>query len=436
MLRTLKKHLERRRALQLLKVGQPHRALSVAPQDPLILAKLGLFHSALSSPRATDAAGAFAQARSALEQGDLITALRIVPTRFSRNHVAERHHFAFTLARQDPNLAMAWLMPEETLQAAALLLHAGMLNSVPTMLDAGSMPESPDLTAMRSSLAAGQGNFVESRRQASKLFARNSHKLAPLDTPIQLSDLLPSENAAKTVNAGPLVSVIMPAFNAAGTIATAISSVLKQTYRHLELILIDDGSTDRSCEIASHQAAGDTRLRIVRQPQQGTYAARNRGIAVMRGEFATFLDADDVMLCDKIEQQLAALQGSSAVATVSRLIRLDEYGRFMSPRIFPLIRHNMCSLFIRATALKELSDFHEVKTGADAEFENRIQLRYGSGAILRQKQLQVVASWREGSLTRASNTGILELQSRRDRISYRESWARLHAIGDFPRNIK
>jgi glycosyltransferase involved in cell wall biosynthesis len=96
------------------------------------------------------------------------------------------------------------------------------------------------------------------------------------------------------------VTAVMPAHNAESTIGAAVSSVLLQTYRDLELVVVDDGSTDRTAEIAS---AHDGRVRVVRQENQGVAAARNRGITEAGGELIAFCDSDDIWF----EQHLEAL---------------------------------------------------------------------------------------------------------------------------------
>jgi GT2 family glycosyltransferase len=106
----------------------------------------------------------------------------------------------------------------------------------------------------------------------------------------------------------PLVSVIIPAYNAAATIAATLNSVQRQTHEHLEIIVVDDGSTDRTAAIVTAHAAGDPRVRLIRQANSGVISARNRGIAAARGAFIAPVDADDLWHPEKIEAQLVALR--------------------------------------------------------------------------------------------------------------------------------
>jgi glycosyltransferase involved in cell wall biosynthesis len=104
-----------------------------------------------------------------------------------------------------------------------------------------------------------------------------------------------------------LVSVVIPVYNGEAHIAAALDSALLQTHPHLEVIVVDDGSTDGTCDIVESRRAGDGRVRLVRQENAGVAAARNRGIAEARGEFVAPLDADDLWEPTKIERQVARM---------------------------------------------------------------------------------------------------------------------------------
>jgi glycosyltransferase involved in cell wall biosynthesis len=102
-----------------------------------------------------------------------------------------------------------------------------------------------------------------------------------------------------------LASVVIAAYNEERYLGEAITSVLAQTYRPLELIVVDDGSTDRTAEIA----AAHPDVRLLRQPNRGLGAARNAGAAIAAGEYLSFHDADDLMTPDKLSTQIGFLEG-------------------------------------------------------------------------------------------------------------------------------
>ena len=112
----------------------------------------------------------------------------------------------------------------------------------------------------------------------------------------------------------PLISVVMPAYQAERSIGAAVSSVLQQTYRDLELIVVDDGSTDATGAIA---AAHPAPVKVVRQENRGVAAARNRGIAEAGGELVAFCDADDVLFERHIDALVAIWDESGGIATAN-----------------------------------------------------------------------------------------------------------------------
>ena len=105
------------------------------------------------------------------------------------------------------------------------------------------------------------------------------------------------------MQSSPLVSAVIPVYNGERYLAEAIESVLAQDYRPVELVVVDDGSTDGSGDIARSYPL----VRYIRQSHQGVSAARNAGIAAARGEFIAFLDADDVWTPDKLTVQMGYL---------------------------------------------------------------------------------------------------------------------------------
>lgn len=109
-----------------------------------------------------------------------------------------------------------------------------------------------------------------------------------------------------TTTAGCTVSVIVPVHNAEPYLAETLRSTLSQTWRDLEIIVVDDGSTDDSLGIARKFAGQGVRVLV--QPNRGASAARNRGLCEATGRFIQFLDADDLLAPDKVEQQMLELQ--------------------------------------------------------------------------------------------------------------------------------
>lgn len=166
-----------------------------------------------------------------------------------------------------------------------------------------------------------------------------------------------------------LVSVIIPAYNAERFLGEAIVSVLAQTYRPIELIVVDDGSTDRTGEIARSY----DRVIYIHQPNAGTASARNHGIRDSRGEYLAFLDADDLWLPAKLTLQMKSFADDEQLEIVSGYVE-----QFVSPAdtsrdsgryIFssdPLPGYSSNAILIKRSAIERLGMFHEDYQSAES----------------------------------------------------------------------
>jgi len=123
-----------------------------------------------------------------------------------------------------------------------------------------------------------------------------------------------------------LVSVIIPVYNGERYLAEAIESVSAQTYRPIEIIVVDDGSTDNSADVA--KSFTNFQVRYCYQTNSGQGAARNRGVDLARGSFLAFLDADDVWLADKLTSQMMAFENNPDLDMV-----FGHVSQFHSPEI-------------------------------------------------------------------------------------------------------
>ena len=151
-----------------------------------------------------------------------------------------------------------------------------------------------------------------------------------------------------------LISVIVPVYNVMPYLREAIDSVRNQSYRNLEIIIVDDGSTDGSEEICSHYAKIDKRIRLIKQPNKGLSAARNVGLDLATGEYVTFLDPDDAYLKTFIEKMLAALITTKADVAVCRYkVIKTERNLKDKGKAYPSINPGTCN---RTEALRFLVD--------------------------------------------------------------------------------
>lgn len=133
-----------------------------------------------------------------------------------------------------------------------------------------------------------------------------------------------------------LISVIIPVYNVQAYLDAAIQSVLRQTYEELEIILIDDGSTDASGTLCNAYAALDRRIRVIHTPNEGLSKARNRGLDTATGSYVFFLDSDDYLEPDAIEQLYCNLTAHNADISVGSLRDVDENGTVIFDDALPL----------------------------------------------------------------------------------------------------
>jgi glycosyltransferase involved in cell wall biosynthesis len=121
----------------------------------------------------------------------------------------------------------------------------------------------------------------------------------------------------------PLISIIIPIYNGEKYLRECIDSIVSQTWENWELLLIDDGSTDSSAAICDEYAKNDKRIIAVHKQNGGQASARNNGIAMAKGDYVTFVDADDWLEADTYEKMMAVIQSNSAEVVICGYI--EEY---------------------------------------------------------------------------------------------------------------
>lgn len=135
-------------------------------------------------------------------------------------------------------------------------------------------------------------------------------------------------NASSAQPGAPLVSVVIPAYNCAHFIGDALDSVVNQDYPALEVFVVDDGSTDETCDVVARYGSAVT---LIRQPNAGAAVARNEGMRRARGEYVALLDADDLWLPGKLRLQVDHLESHADVAmccTRWHMLHPDTAGRY------------------------------------------------------------------------------------------------------------
>ncbi|MEM8805098.1 MAG: glycosyltransferase [Cyanobacteria bacterium P01_G01_bin.38] len=187
----------------------------------------------------------------------------------------------------------------------------------------------------------------------------------------------------------PSISVVIPAYNSERTIGDTVQSVLAQTFTDFEIIVINDGSQDRTLERLS--AITDSRLHVFSYENSGVAISRNRGIEKAKGEYVAFLDADDLWVSEKLKDQYQALQDShTAAVAYSWTDYIDDSGAFFRPGMRPsfqgdVYRRLLVSNFlecgsnplVRRSALQKVGGFDpDLPPSEDWEMWLRLAKRY------------------------------------------------------------
>ena len=231
------------------------------------------------------------------------------------------------------------------------------------------------------------------------------------------------------------VSIIMPAFNCQSTVGHAAGSILSQTWRNLELIIVDDASTDGTWSILQELAARDERVHILRNSVNvGPYVSKNRALSIASGTYITIHDADDWALPERIERQVQDILENGAKATIGHLLRVNEDLQCHHLGQTSIKSHDGISRLAYMSCLFEAKSFREVlgswdsvRFGADSELLARARLAYGQ-AFHTTPRITMFALDIGTNLTRDPVHGLyVNGRTSTTREEYKTSWQEWHA---------
>ncbi|MEO8926230.1 MAG: glycosyltransferase family A protein [Caulobacteraceae bacterium] len=402
-------------------LGAP--ALRAAPDDPQVLTRLGLHTQA----RATVGGGrrsALARAAAAAALGDL-RQTRAVQATDGGLSARVRRLLASSAAPHDARLALALLPRTDFADRAACALAAGDLPLAQSLLARADGTQQSRYLA--GALAAWRGDWRVARVLLDRAFAADGLSPPLAQDSDEATTLAAFADVRPPVGVeGPLVSVVMAAKDTVATLDVAVDSLLAQTWLNLEVIVIDDRSSDATLKVAHGLAARDGRVRVLSNNHAaGAYGARNCGIDAARGAFIAFHDADDWAHPQRLERQMKVL-GQDKGLTLCRHFRLDLAGRPLCPRVFPFVRLSPITALARAEAFATLGGFDEAPVGADSEWLARFDTRFGRRAAPRTREVALVAQWAPQSLSASATTGLIG-EGLEARVAYVETWRRRQA---------
>jgi len=147
----------------------------------------------------------------------------------------------------------------------------------------------------------------------------------------------------------PKVSVIMSVYNGEKYLKEAIESILNQTFRDFEFIIVDDGSTDKTPEILNEYAKKDKRIKIITNPKNiGLTKSLNKALKIAKGEFIARIDADDISLPERLEKQVEFMKKNPEVGLLgTAYYEINQEGKIIGKKIFPLTDNELRKILIK-----------------------------------------------------------------------------------------
>lgn len=246
----------------------------------------------------------------------------------------------------------------------------------------------PDLYLCATNILKGASNHKDSElrlKSLNSIFSKyqlNTINTAPL-APLSLDNLQSITTTPQSID-GPRVTVIVPAYNASNHIKAALTGLINQTWSNLEIIVIDDCSTDTTCNIVESFIHVDSRIRLYKRNRNyGAYDARNFALQYATGEYVTNHDSDDWSHPQRIQLQIQfLLMHPKQIGVMTSWVRVHDDLYFPRWRTdVNLIHVSVSTLMIRRSVFSEVGCWDLSRVGADSEFLNRIRSVYGQPSV-------------------------------------------------------
>ncbi|MEI6895138.1 MAG: glycosyltransferase family 2 protein [Colwellia sp.] len=240
------------------------------------------------------------------------------------------------------------------------------------------------------------------------------------------------DSISGTCASGPLVTVFISVFNSQDTIEYAVESILKQSYKNIELIIVDDCSPDNTREVLSELAKRDSRIKLeFNEENRGTYYNRNYGLKRAKGKYFTVMDADDYALPDRIALQVSELSNNKKlVGVLGKWVRLKPNGMFCCRFTWTssYMQTAVATLMLeKDKVVNSIGYFDCVRFGADTEYFERLKIVFGANSVKELDLPLCLSAYLESSLTGNSSTGVdFILGTSQIRLAYNKSWKKWH----------
>lgn len=251
---------------------------------------------------------------------------------------------------------------------------------------------------------------------------------------LQDIEMEPSGDEASGLSCG-LVTVIMSSFNSGDTIDYAIKSILGQSYCDLELIVVDDASSDQTLEILAEHANRDSRVvPVFRDVNSGPYECRNVALGRARGAYITTHDSDDLCHPQRLRMQVDFLRAQpDRAAVIGQWLRIGPHGHVLyhNKRGGAFLHGGLATMMYRRDVINRIGCYDNVRYSADTEYLFRLRRVIGADAVGTLRAPLVLAAQRQRSLTASAGTRTDSfLGDSESRAAYRSAWEQWHAETD------
>lgn len=250
---------------------------------------------------------------------------------------------------------------------------------------------------------------------------------------IRFLSIQPIRGASKCHNNHIKVSIIMCAYNAQETLPVAIESILSQTHSNLQLIIVNDKSSDETSRVIDEYAASDSRIKVIHNSKNvGAYVCRNIALNNVDGEYFTCHDADDIAMPTRIENQLKIIMDEDSTSSICLMLRISPDGEITrktrptsnSPDGYAKLCH-ISGMHNTEFFRKNFGYWDSVRVGGDSELLNRIK-KSKKIKILITDTIEYLALDSESSATRDVDVGLFSLKGISVRDQYKNSWLEWH----------
>lgn len=407
----------RETARRLARSGKHLEALSLDMSDPQTLAWCGLYEEALRQDDMDPAVAHFCAVASGQLSHVNLSTMRRARSIFGETYLAQ-------LSKGDIEraLSLSWWM------SRGFREHLRTLAGRPSLLFP-IVKSSANNALVEANWARAKDDCRRHATAIGRAFTRSGMSAPRVKGDEWMSFSAVTCEPSSIVWDGPKVSVVMTAKDVGEFVENAVRSILVQGWKNLELIIVEDGSSDNTKNILLGLAGEDRRIRLIENPYCiGTYPSRNKAIATARGDYITFHDADDWAHPDRIAKMMLRMVADDLDAASAKWFRMKRGGMVVSPYVWPLVRWNPSSIMVKKKVMDLVGPMDEVETGADSEYWSRILLTISSRNAKNFSLISGIGASRANSLTEAEETGLRTgSPAALQRERYRKDWLLRHA---------